>query len=473
MKDPDFVEISSGVPDQRMSRVTMGLLTKGASAESRASLAARMAHYSTPGVSVAVIHDYRVEWASGFGVKHWGRTHPVTESTIFQAASLSKPIFALAVMRMVEAGVLDLDEDVNAYLTSWKVPPCGSWQPRVTLRQILSHTAGFTVHGFPGYMRCDPLPTLVDVLEGRSPANTKPVVVDILPGTQCRYSGGGTAVAQQVVMDVFGKPFPEIMNEWILQPLGMMESTWEQPLPALRWPSAATAHLWRNRSVDGRWHVYPEMAPAGLWSTPAELAQACIELQLALRGESSKLFSKKTALSMLESGVDPEVGLGFFFSGEGENVRMGHTGWNEGFPSKMTFFRDKGMGAIIMLNSNQGWDLLDEIERAIAVEYGWPGYFPQEKVALKSSSTLREACSGCYRTPTGEEFIVSEEASKLYLQVPGQKPVELCLEGGSHFFMMALEAAVGFEGSEDGEARRLSFAQSGKRIVAERVRSED
>src|SRR5262249_27708993 len=151
--------------------------------------------------------------------------------TLFQAGSVSKPIFALAVMRLAQEGKVDLDEDVNRYLISWKVPANGSWQPRITLRQLLSHSGGMTVHGFPGYASDEKVPSVLDILDGRPPANTPRIEVNIVPGTQLRYSGGGITVAQQLVVDLLGEPFPKMMREVILDPLRMKHSTYEQPLP--------------------------------------------------------------------------------------------------------------------------------------------------------------------------------------------------------------------------------------------------
>jgi CubicO group peptidase (beta-lactamase class C family) len=184
--------------EQRIQRVINGLLPETAFTQryaSKTTLQERMAYYHTPGVSIAVINHYKIEWARGFGVKEWGKPDAVTEATLFQAGSISKPISALAVMRLVQDGKLDLDEDVNHYLSSWKVPSNGPWQPRITLRQLLSHSAGLTVSGFPGYLRTEQLPSVIDILNGHPPANTARVEVNILPGTQFRYSGGGAMVA--------------------------------------------------------------------------------------------------------------------------------------------------------------------------------------------------------------------------------------------------------------------------------------
>src|SRR5215212_5602959 len=265
---------------KRIERVVNGLLPTTAT-DGRfgdpVKLSDRMAYYHTPGVSIAVINNGELEWACGFGVREQGKPEAVTPETLFQAASISKPIFALGVLRLVEQGRLDLDEDVNQRLTSWKIPPVGTWQPRITLRQILSHSAGLTVHGFRGYGVDEPLPTVIDVLEGRPPASSRPVVVNILPGLQFRYSGGGIMVAQQLVTDVLGKPFPQIMQALVLDPLGLKHSTFEQRLSPARAAVAATAHPFKGRPVPGRWHVYTELAAGGMWTTASDLARIGLE----------------------------------------------------------------------------------------------------------------------------------------------------------------------------------------------------
>jgi CubicO group peptidase (beta-lactamase class C family) len=205
------------------------------------SIAARMEHYKVPGVSVAVIHDGKIEWAKGYGAREVGGTDSVTASTRFQAASISKPVAATAALRLVEEGRLELDANVNDALKSWRVPDneFTAKQP-VTLREILSHTAGLTVHGFPGYAVGEKVPSTVDVLDGKG--NTDAVRVDTVPGAMWRYSGGGYTVAQLLVHDVTGEPFVAAMQRLVLDPLGMKQSTYEQPLPERLADSAAVAY---------------------------------------------------------------------------------------------------------------------------------------------------------------------------------------------------------------------------------------
>jgi CubicO group peptidase (beta-lactamase class C family) len=219
--------------------------------------------YKVPGLSVAVIDNFKIVWAKGYGVTEAGTTTPVTTKTLFQAGSISKPVAATGTLYLVEHGKLSLDEDVNRKLVSWKVPENEfTKDQKVTLRGLMSHSAGLTVHGFPGYAVDEPVPTLVQIFNGEKPANTAPIRVDIVPGTKFVYSGGGVTIEQQLVMDVTGKPFPQFMRETVLDKIGMLESTYQQPLPPARAVLAASGTHTDGKVVRGKWHVYPEMAAA-------------------------------------------------------------------------------------------------------------------------------------------------------------------------------------------------------------------
>ncbi len=245
---------------ERIQRVENGLLPavmiKGQTTAMK--LADRMAHYKVPGLSVAVINDGKIEWARGYGVVEKDGDKSVTADTLFLAGSISKPVAALAALRLVEQGKLNLDEDVNLKLKTWKVPENEfTKDKKVTLRGLLSHSAGLTVHGFPGYAVDAPMPTLVQILNGEKPANTPAIRVDIEPGSRWRYSGGGYTVMQQLLMDVTGKSFPELTRELVFAPAGMRQSTYENPLPKSLEASAATAHGPSGDKVKGRWAHLP------------------------------------------------------------------------------------------------------------------------------------------------------------------------------------------------------------------------
>ena len=336
------------------------------------SLQRWMELYKIPGLSIAVFEKNTLVWAKTYGVKQAGSPEPVTVDTLFQAASISKPVTALAALRYAEQGKWSLDANLNEKLVSWKVPDNELTQEqKVTLRRVLSHTSGLTVHGFPGYAVNEPRPTVPQLLDGQKPANTEPVRVDLTPGSETRYSGGGLTVVQLMMEDQLKKPFPRIMKEAVLEPLGLKDSTFEQPLPAGLAARTAAGTRASGESVEGRWHVYPEMAAAGLWTTPSDLARIAIEVSKAKAGASKRVLSQAMTKQML-SQQSEGYGLGFELH-EGTD-RFGHGGWNEGFTATLIAFADSGSGVAIMANSDNGPLLFERIAASIAEEYGWKSF---------------------------------------------------------------------------------------------------
>ena len=361
----------SGDVESKIQRVESGLLPEHSTPgkTERMALADRMRHYHVPGVSIAVVNGGRIEWARGYGELQAGNGRKVDSETLFQAASISKPVAALTAMRLVEMGKLSLDEDVNVKLRSWKVPENEFTKTeKVTLRRLLSHTAGVTVHGFRGYAANEPVPTLLQALDGVKPANSPAIRVDIVPGTQWRYSGGGYVIVQELIEDVTGKPFEDVANELVLRPLGMTRSAYQQPLSDALASNAAHAHDSDGKPIEGRWHTYPERTAAGLWTTPSNLARVILAMQ-----RPGKAIQPKSADVML-TVVRDNYGLGFGV-GRADGARsFAHGGANEGFRCTLFGYRDTGRGAVVMTNGDQGGELAAEVLRAISAEYGWPDY---------------------------------------------------------------------------------------------------
>jgi len=330
----------------------------------------RMQALHVRGVSIAVIQNYQVEWAKGYGFADLESKRPVTAGTLFQAGSISKPVAAVAAMKLVEMGKLRLDDSVNTFLKSWKLPDSDfTKEEKVTLRRIMSHSAGLTVHGFPGYAAGEAVPSIVDVLDGKKPANTPPIRVDIVPGTLLRYSGGGYTIMQLAMIDVTGKSFPALMHDLVLSKADMRDSTYEQPLPGLA-GAAASGYRANGDAVPGKYHTYPEMAAAGLWTTATDLARFAIEIQKSREGRSNKILSKATVEEMLREQKKP-YGLGFALEQVDGSSRFGHGGADEGFQALFSATMD-GQGFVIMTNSDNGIRLANEIALSIAAAYGWP-----------------------------------------------------------------------------------------------------
>lgn len=338
----------------------------------------RMQERHITGLSLAIIEDGKIIKARGYGFTDKSARSRVTPETLFQAGSISKSVAALGALHLVQKGRLSLDADVNTELHSWKVPENEfTKDKKVTLRGILCMAAGLTVHGFPGYATNAPIPTLVEVLDGVKPANTPAVRVNIIPGSKFSYSGGGYTLMQQLVIDASEKPFPEFMWDTVLKPLGMTNSTYEQPLPLDRAASAAAGYYASGGEVKGRWHIYPEMAAAGLWTTASDLARFTIGIQRALAGNSNSVISQAMTRQMLLNQypmISKDDGLGVFVFGSGKTLQFSHGGRNAGFDGFMFAYANVGRGVVILMNANDNKGTINDVVQAIAKKYAWEGF---------------------------------------------------------------------------------------------------
>lgn len=457
-------------PQPRIERVENGLLpavvVKG---EQRWTLDERMKHYKIPGVSIAVIKDYKVEWAKGYGLRDLDTNEPVTPETLFQAGSISKSVNAMVALKKVEQGKITLDENINDKLTSWKLPDNEfTAKHKVTLANLLSHTGGLTVHGFPGYAPGEAFPTLPQVLDGASPANTPAVRVNMEPGTKYRYSGGGITIAQLAIMDIEKKRYPQIAQETVLGPLGMTSSTYEQPLPAEIRKKTASGYRPDGKVVDGKIHVYPEMAAAGLWTTPTDLAKFAIEVQLSLQGKSNKVLSKATTAKMVTPFIEDFVGLGFFIQKRGQAIYFGHDGADEGFRAQLLVNRDKGYGAAVMVNSDNG-QIIDEIFRSIAKEYGWDDFLPAPIEVLSVDAAKLDQYTGRFQVNPDRVINITREGGQLFIQ-PTQSPkVEMLAISETEFIRKDVPIRYNFVKGEGGKVDTIKIVFDGGGGQANRI----
>ncbi|HTQ60105.1 MAG TPA: serine hydrolase [Candidatus Solibacter sp.] len=436
------------------------------------TIADRMAHYKVPGVSVAFFDHGQIIWTRAYGLADVASKKPVTPDTLFQAASISKPVTALAALRLVQEGKLNLDEDVNVKLRTWKVPDNEfTATEKVTIRRILSHSAGLTVHGFPGYAAGDPLPSLVQILNGEKPANTEPIRVDIVPGSLWRYSGGGYVVLQTLLGDVTGKSFPQLMSELVLRPAGMTHSTYDQPFPKNLWPEAATPYRSNGDPVKGGWHTYPEMAPAGLWTTPSDLARMAIEVDNEYLGNSSKILSQSMAKQMLTHQFG-NWGLGFGLESPGAKTTFGHGGANEGYRCNLEAHTDSGQGLVVMTDSDSGGELTNEIFRAVSKEYAWPDYHPVEHPLIKLDPAKFTDYPGTYEIQGVGTLTVTLKSDHLYIQAEplGPDPIELLPDSPIEFFVLTGDLTFTFDHlATTGPIYQLTVHAASQTLVAKKI----
>ena len=354
--------LSGAEPSELESNLTIAL----DGAAKTLTLEDAMSALNIPSVSLALIDGDRIAFARAYGAS-------ATPETLYQAASLSKFVSAVGAMRLVEAKRLDLDEDVNAKLTSWKVPANSFDKDHaVTLRGLLSMTAGINVPEFPGYEISALVPNLTQILYGAPPANSPPVTIVAEPGSVYRYSSGGYEIAEALMADTMQRRFPELMNEFVLKPAGMSRSTFAQTLPADLASQAMRGHSAEGRQLHGGYRIYPEHAAAGLWSTPTDLANLLIAIGRAWRGESQLFLRAATARMMLTRQNDGLYGLGAAIGGTGGDLAVMKRGQNAGYQSYLILFPAQGKGMVVMTNSDNGWILAKALIRRAAQVFDWP-----------------------------------------------------------------------------------------------------
>jgi CubicO group peptidase (beta-lactamase class C family) len=433
-------------PEPAMRRVEGGLLPLAATELGvPTGIRERMQAYGVPGLSVAVIEHGQVAWARGYGVADSGSRQPVTTDTLFQAASISKPVSALGVLLLVQQGRLRLDEQVNDALKHWQIPDTQLTRGHpVTVRMLLNHTAGLEHADAAGYVPFspgDPLPTLLQILAGAPPARAGPVRVTSTPGGVFHYSGAGYEVLQQLVTEVSGNSFEAYMQSQLLQPLGMRHSTFLQPVPAALAATAASGHYAGGQVLPGRYRVSPELTVAGLWTTPSDVARYVIGVQRSYAGEGP--LEPELARQMLTAGAGGR-GLGPVLSGPTAARRFGHDGFNEGFECSFVGYVDGGRGAVVMANSGFAFMLIREVLDSISRAYGWPAYGPtgqqppaaamgQQRVVPLTAAALARV-PGEYQMADGPKIRLRASAGRLWLEWPGNGVTEVYATPEGDFF---------------------------------------
>jgi CubicO group peptidase (beta-lactamase class C family) len=365
----------------------------------------RIAFHKIPGVSIAVIKNYKLEWAKGYGWADASEKREVTSQTLFQAASISKSLNGVGVLKLVQDKKLDLSTDINTYLKSWKFPYDSlSNSKKITLANLLSHSAGLSVHGFRGYAKGESVPTLVQILDGQSPANNPPIRSQFAPGQRVQYSGGGTTISQLIVTDVTGKSYDTYMRDNVLKPLGMTTSFYAQP-GATNNSLLATGYKGNGDEVKGKYHVYPEQAAASLWTNPTELAYYIIETQLSLEGKSAKVLTQEFTKLRLNPYMET-AGLGVFIDTKGNDKYFQHSGGNEGFRSQYFGSMANGNGVVVMVNSDNG-AIIREIIGSVAGVYGWNDFYntPIKKIITLSENKLK-AFEGYYESQVNKNTYI-------------------------------------------------------------------
>jgi CubicO group peptidase (beta-lactamase class C family) len=431
------------------------------------NLQQRMKDHNIHGVSVAVIRNYKIEWARGYGLADTADNRPVTPNTLFQAASISKSLNAMGVLQLADKKLINIDSNINKYLRSWKFPEDSlTSKTKVTAAHLLSHTAGLTVHGFPGYKWTDSIPSDNDILDGKRPANTRAIRSQFAPGVRYQYSGGGTTISKKIIMDISGQAYDMYMWKQVLEPIGMSKSFYTQPPPPQAFRVIASAYNSDGTPVKGKFHIYPEQAADGLWTTPTDLGHFIIEMQLSLQGKSNKVLSKEMTNTMLTPYIDKAAALGVFIDTRGTQKYFQHGGANEGFRCQYFGSLDNGNGVVVMVNSNNG-AIINEIINSVATVYQWKDFYnPSVKKEVKPSVEKLKSYAGEYLLGgTRFNFILYND--RLLISQNGNKPVPAYFSSETAFFIMEVPAELEFVATE-GKIDTLLIKQNGQEYKAKK-----
>ena len=423
------------------------------------NLLQRMKAEGVNGLSIAVISNYKIEWAKAYGWADVAAARKVTNETLFQAASISKSLNALGILKLAQQKKIDLNTDINSYLRSWQFPyDSVSNGKKITLTHLLSHTAGTTVHGFRGYEVTDTLPSVIQILNGQKPANNERVRSEREPGKTSVYSGGGTTITQLLVTDVQHQLYEDHIWQNVLKPLGMMNSSYAQPPAQTRLQQLSTGYNANGKAVKGNYHVYPEQAAAGLWTNPTDLAKFIIDIQLSLQGKSNKVLDSTFARKFI-TPVAPGVALGTFIIQNNNSKYFNHGGANEGFRCIYYGSLEDGNGVVIMLNSDNG-RMLDEIANSVSIVYKWKNFY--NPVVRSTVAVPMETL----KTYEGDYLIMGDTVTikitgQPMLVVNKQEYYPIYFSSQEDFFSTDLPFDLKFEKDESGKVKGIYFKNNG------------
>jgi CubicO group peptidase (beta-lactamase class C family) len=466
-------ETEESLARKRIKAVETGLLKavvfKGEDPE-RMKLSERMQFYRVPGLSIAVIDKHAIEWAKGYGVVRVDSANPVSPDSLFQATSVSQSLVALAAMHLSEQRKIRLDSDVNSQLKSWRIPESSVMrEQKVTPRLLLSHSAGLASLKLAGLPPEKKLPTLLDILQGSKPSDSPGVYVYETPGTKVQYSELGFAVLQQLFEDLAGKPFHQIMADTVLSSLAMRNSTYEIPLPDKLRSLAVVGHSRQGDPVEGGWFHYPASAASGLWSTPSDLALFAIDIMKTALGQSHTIAYPESVRTMLTSQLENK-GLGFEIEDKGEDLYFAQRGENEGFQCYLIAYPSRGQGAVVMVNSDNGAYLIEELLRSISDAYKWPHFIPEIKTYYRLDPSIYAQYVGEYEVNPDYVLAVTHEDYYLVIQPTGQAPTKFYVESQTKFFSVDPYIEIRFLKGDDGKIDSLLLTQREHTSTAKKIR---
>lgn len=329
---------------------TMNLLSR--------NISKQMKQYSVSGLSLAVIRDGRLDEATAYGTLESGTTRNITTNSILNSCSISKFITAMLVLTLSDQAIVHLDEDVNDRLTSWNIPTnLFTSKKKITLRNLLSHQSGITdpPNSFEPYTLAKGLPKMSELLAGNTLYCPVPIAATYKPESEFHYSDANFCIIEQLLEDITGKSFSQLLEEFIFQPLQMKNSTLFSPNVIDKTDDFACGHNKDGTVTNEKYPFYPFAAASGIWTTPTDLSTLVIEIIHSLQGKGKLKLSQKTVQDMISpQGCSKWTGLGVFLDDSNEDLQIYSLGWGVGFQCMMVCYPHRGNGAVIMTNSDLG-----------------------------------------------------------------------------------------------------------------------
>lgn len=422
----------------------------------------RMAKYQIKGLSIAVIHNYKIAWAKGYGWADEAEKKPVTTKTLFEPGSISKTLNAVGILKLVQDKKLDLNTDINSYLTSWKFPYDSlSKGKKITLTHILTHHAGLSVHGFPGHDIKGPIPSIYEILDGKKPSFTPAVRSEFEPDIKFQYSGGGTSISQVILTDITKQAYDIWMYENVLKPIGMVNSTYAQPPSKEMQLLCASAYNRDGTAIQNKFHVYPEQAAAGLWMTPSDLANYIIDMQLAYKGNASKLLNAEMVKLHLTPYKNSEAAMGTFIQDLDGAMYFEHSAGNDGFCGEFIGSIEDGNGIVIFLNT-ENFKIIPEIVNSVAKAYQWKNYYrePQQKTSITVADSLLKSYEGVYLFD--DQFAVIGKTNNEYHFFTDGIKANMHFTSTTSFFNVEFQAVKEFIKDKNGKVTGYTRTVNGK-----------
>jgi CubicO group peptidase (beta-lactamase class C family) len=425
----------------------------------------RMAKYNIKGLSIAVIHNYKIAWAKGYGWADVEEKKPVTTQTLFEPGSISKTLNAVGILKLVQDKKLDLNTDINTYLTSWKFPYDSiSKSKKITLTHILTHHGGLSVHGFPGHDIKGPIPTIYEVLDGKQPSFTPAVRSEFEPDLKFQYSGGGTSISQVILTDITKQAYEVWMFDNVLKPIGMLNSTYAQPPSKEKQILCASAYNRDGTAVQNKFHVYPEQAAAGLWMTPSDLANYIIDMQLAYKGNASKVLNADMVKLHLTPYRNSEAAMGTFIQNLDGAKYFEHSAGNDGFCGEFIGSLEDGNGVVIFLNTDN-FKIIPEIVNSVAKAYQWKNYYrePQQKNSIVVADSLIKSYEGVYLFD--DQFAVIGKSNNTYHFYTDGIKAKMHFTSNTCFFNEEFQAVKEFIKDKNGNITGYKRTVNGKEFT--------